>query len=43
MKRKMLKAAGVLCLFKVLCMGMTGCAGKKENEQPDLSDVHMAK
>ena len=41
MKRKMLKAAGVLCLFTVLCMGMTGCAGK-ENEQPDLSDVHMA-
>lgn len=40
MKRKMLKAAGVLCLFTVLCMGMTGCAGK-ENEQPDLSDVHM--
>ena len=41
MKRKMLKAAGVFCLFTVLCMGMTGCAGK-ENEQPDLSDVHMA-
>lgn len=40
MKRKMLKAAGVFCLFTVLCMGMTGCAGK-ENEQPDLSDVHM--
>lgn len=40
MKRKMLKAAGVLCLFTFLCMGMTGCAGK-ENEQPDLSDVHM--
>lgn len=40
MKRKMLKAAGVLCLFTVLCMGMTGCA-EKENEQPDLSDVHM--
>lgn len=40
MKRKMLKAAGVLCLFTVLCMGMTGCAGK-ENEQPDLSDVHI--
>lgn len=40
MKRKMLKAAGVLCLFTVLCMGMIGCAGK-ENEQPDLSDVHI--
>ncbi len=40
MKRKMLKAAGVLCLFTVLCMGMTGCSGK-ENEQPDLPDVHM--
>ncbi len=40
MKRKMLKAAGVLCLFTVLCMGMTGCSGK-ENEQPDPPDVHM--
>ena len=27
-------------MFTVLCMGMTGCAGK-ENEQPDLSDVHI--
>ncbi len=40
MKRKMLKAAGVLCLFTVLCMGMTGCS-EKENEKPDLPDVHM--
>ena len=40
MKRKMLKAAGVLCLFTVLCMGMTGCAGK-ENEQP-LEEMTVA-
>ena len=40
MRKKMLKAAGVLCLSVVLCMGMAGCAGK-ENEQPEPSDVHM--
>jgi len=40
MRKKMLKAAGVLCLSVVLCMGMVGCAGK-ENEQPEPSDVHM--
>lgn len=37
MRKKMLKAAGVLCLSVVLCMGMAGCSGK-ENE---LSDVQM--
>ena len=42
MRKKMLKAAGVLCLSVVLCMGMAGCAGK-ENEQPEPSDVHMNK
>lgn len=40
MRKKMLKAAGVLCLSVVLCMGMAGCAGK-ENEQPEPADVHM--
>lgn len=40
MKRKMLKAAGVLCLSIVLCMGMTGCA-EKGNGQSDPPEVSM--
>ena len=40
MRKKMLKAAGILCLSVVLCMGMAGCAGK-ENEQPTSPDARM--
>lgn len=40
MRKKMLKAAGVLCLTVVLCMGMAGCSGT-ENGQPEPSDMHM--
>ncbi len=40
MRKKMLKAAGVLCLSVVLCMGMAGCSGT-ENGQPEPSDMHM--
>jgi len=40
MRKKMLKAAGVLCLSVVLCISMAGCSGK-ENEQPASLDVHM--
>ncbi len=40
MRKKMLKAAGILWLCTVLCMGMTGCSGK-ENEQPTSPDARM--
>ncbi len=40
MRKKMLKAAGVLCLSVFLCMGMAGCSGK-ENEQPTSPDARM--
>jgi len=40
MKKKVLKVAGVFCLFTVLCINIVGCSGK-ENKQPDLSDIHM--
>lgn len=41
MRKKLLKAAGVFCVFIVLCMNLVGCSGK-ESEQPTLSDVPMA-
>ena len=40
MRKKMLKAAGILCLSVVLYMGMTGCSGK-ENGQPTSPDARM--
>lgn len=41
MRKKMLRAAGVLCLSVVLCIGMAGCS-EKENEQPAPPDVQMS-
>ena len=40
MRKKILKAAGILCLSVVLCMGMAGCSGK-ENGRPASSDARM--
>lgn len=40
MRKKLLKAAGVFCLFIVLCMSMSGCSGKGK-EQSALPDVRM--
>lgn len=40
MRKKMLKAAGILCLSVVLCMGMAGCSGK-ENGEPTSPDARM--
>lgn len=40
MRKKLLKAAVVLCLAVVLCMGMAGCS-EKENVQPTSPDVYM--
>lgn len=40
MRKKLLKAAVVLCLAMVLCMGMAGCS-EKENVQPTSPDVYM--
>lgn len=39
MRKRLLKAAGVLCLSVVLCMGIAGCS-EKENVQPTSPDVH---
>lgn len=40
MRKKLLEAAGVFCLFTVLCMSMAGCSGKGE-EQSALPDARM--
>lgn len=40
MRKILLKAAGVFCLFTVLCMSMAGCSGKGK-QQSALPDVHM--
>lgn len=40
MRKKLLEAAGVFCLFTVLCMSMAGCSGKGK-EQSALPDVRM--
>lgn len=40
MRKKLLKTAGVFCLFTVLCMSMVGCSGKG-NDQPAMPDVQM--
>lgn len=41
MRKKMLKAAGVLCLSAVLCISMAGCSGKG-NEQSSQPDMNMS-
>lgn len=41
MRKKLLKAAGVFCVFTVLCMSLVGCSGK-ESEQSASSDVPTA-
>ncbi len=40
MRKKMLKAVGILCLSVVLCMDMAGCSGK-ENGQSTSPDARI--
>lgn len=41
MRKKLLKAAGVFCVFTVLCMSLVGCSGK-ESGQSASADVPTA-
>lgn len=41
MRKKLLKAAGVFCVFTVLCMSLVGCSGK-ESGQSASADAPMS-